>query len=209
MTKKRRRLKSAITLAASISPNAVHDRRAADLPFNARYAVVEVEDAYGIANGSVFDKLRREWVSPGQPKVMAIRNLRDDPLAAMRAADQVDEVQYHAGCRWQRAYLSCEIGAVKAIDFTKEAVDGGRLAEPTSDVQQRALKDIVRAREDLGAWGDSLVRDILGFGMTIAKAADARGLISEYDRKYLGRRFRECLDTLAVTFGCATRKSAA
>lgn len=208
MTKKRRKLKSSITLAPSTSANAVHDRRAVDLPYNARYVVAEIEDAYGIPEGARFDKLRREWVSPGQPRVQVVRNLRGDPLAAMRAAQQIDEVQFNAGQHWQFAYLRCEIGAVKAIDPAKEAVDGGKLADPLSNVQQKAIRDISRARDDLGAWGDALVRDILGRAMTLAKAADARGLTRNYDRKYLGLRFRECLDTLAVTFGYATRRAA-
>lgn len=208
MSKKRRKLKSASVSVASTG-NAVHDRRAADLPFNARFAVAEIEDAYGIPEGATFDKLRREWVSPGQPRVQVVRNLRDDPLAAMRAADQIDQVQFSAGQHWQFAYLRCEIGGVKAIDPAKECVDGGRLADPLTSVQQKSLRDISRARDDLGAWGDSLIRDVLGRGMTLAKAADARGLLGQYDRKYLGRRFRECLDTLSVTFGYATRKSAA
>jgi hypothetical protein len=207
MSKKRRKLKSAVTLASVSS--SVHDRRAVDLPYNARFVVAEIEDAYGIPEGATFDKLRREWVSPGQPRVQVVRNLRDDPLAAMHAARQIDGVQFAAGQHWQFAYLRCEIGGVKAIDPAKEAVDGGMLADPLSNVQQKAIKDICRARADLGAWGDGLVRDVLGRGVTLAKAADARGLLGEYDRKYLGRRFRECLDTLSVTFGYATRKSAA
>jgi hypothetical protein len=208
MPKKRTKLKSAKD-APKKKPAQIHDRRAEDLPFNARIAVIEVDDAYGIQEGAVFDKLRREWVSPGQPKVQVVRNLRDDPLAAMRAADQVNDVQARAGEHWQFAYLRCEIGGVKAIDPAKEAVDGGRLSDPLSEVQQRAIKDITRARQDLGLWGDGLIRDVLGRGMTIAKAADARGLGNEYGRKYLGKRFRECLDTLAVTFGYATHRSAA
>jgi hypothetical protein len=49
-----------------------------------------------------------------------------------------------------------------------------------------------------------LVTDVIGKGLTLARAADARGISTKSGREYIGRRFRECLDCLAVVFGCAT-----
>lgn len=51
--------------------------------------------------------------------------------------------------------------------------------------------------------------DVLGAGLSITQAACSRGLSSEADRKYTGKRFRECLSTLAVRFGYANRDAGA
>jgi hypothetical protein len=48
---------------------------------------------------------------------------------------------------------------------------------------------------------------VLGRGMSIAQAAYIRGMSSETDRKYIGKRFRECLSTLALRFGYANREA--
>jgi hypothetical protein len=47
---------------------------------------------------------------------------------------------------------------------------------------------------------------VLGYfdAMSLAKAAEVRGLLTRSEREYLGRRFRECLDCLAVEFDRAT-----
>lgn len=186
----------------------VHDRMVTDLPFNAKIAISQVPDAYGIAEFPTYDERRGELTSQGQPTVTVVRSLRDDPLAAMEAADQIDRIQFLAGQHWQFAYIRAEIGGVRAIDPGKEAVDGSRLADPVNEVVKKAIADLARASRALGMEGDMLCRDVLGRGYTVAKAADARGLGSEYGRKYLGRRFRECLSTLSVVFGYATGKAA-
>jgi hypothetical protein len=68
------------------------------------------------------------------------------------------------------------------------------------------VQNLKAAREALGREGHSLIRDVLGQGMSIAQAACDRGPSSETDRKYIGR-FRECLSTLALRFGYANREA--
>lgn len=182
----------------------VHDRTTAILPLNARVVVDEVEDAYGIPEFAAYDRRRGELMSSGRPKVTVVRSIRSDPLGALKAQGVIDEVQFLAGQIWGWSYLRAEIGALKAIDPTKEAVDGGRLADPLSEQVKRAVANLRRAAVALGRDGESLVTDVIGKGLTLSKAADARGLISKSGREYLGRRFRECLDCLSVVFGCST-----
>lgn len=76
-----------------------------------------------------------------------------------------------------------KLAGVRAIDPTKERVDGGRIAEPLTDVVKRALDDLRRARLALGEDGTALVADVIGKGLTLAKAADARGLSSKSGRE--------------------------
>lgn len=179
-----------MTLATIHGP-APHDRRAADLPFNARVASVTADDPY----------------EPGA-KLTVLRSLRDDPLAAMHNAKQIDQAQFVAGRHWQRAHELVETGGVRAIDPTRERVDGGGIPQATiSDAQIRAFGDLTRAAAALGLEGDSLVRDFLGRGLCVRDIAARRDAQTERERGYLGRRLRECLNTLALEFGYATKEA--
>lgn len=189
MTKRKNQKLKAASAQASKPAAAVHDRRSTDLTRNAKVAPIEVDDPHALEPGD---------------KLIVMRSLRDDPLAAMHAAGQVDQCQYMAGRHWQKALELSEVGSVKAIDPGKEAVDGGQLADPISEPQKKAIADLSKAARALGMEGEAIVRDILGRGLTITDAAQRRGLIDDIGRRYLGKRFREGLDTLAFIFGYST-----
>lgn len=158
----------------------VHDRRASNLPANAMVRVVTVDDPYEAG-----------------AKIAAVASLRDDPLGRLRARKQIDEAQYRAGRDMQALYERAEIGKVMAVDTTKEPVDCGGAPEVLTDGQQRAIKEIIRLERVLGLEGSALVRDVLAERMFIEQCAATRGMVRRHEREYLGRRFRECLETLA------------
>jgi hypothetical protein len=182
-----RRLRRARVASAQLVK--IHDRRATETAENLHLGTITVDDPYG----SAFDK------------IVVFRNLRDDPLAALHNSNQVDEAQFRAGRHWQKCYELSELGGARAIDPTKEAVDGGRMPEPLSDAKCRALGDLAKARQALGLEGGALIHNVLGQHMTLGQCAEARGMSTDREKNYLGRRFRECLDTLAIEFGYATR----
>lgn len=185
---KRRKLKKAVTLASS-NRTAPHDRRATEVPINSVVAATVAGDPY----------------EPGA-KITVLRSLRDDPLAAMHNAKQIDQAQFIAGRHWQRAFELTSVGGVRAVDLTRERVDGGGIPQPTlSDAQVRAFADLKRAMSALGLEGESLIKDFLGRGFTLRDIAVRRGVTGERARGYIGWRLRECLDTLAVEFGYAGR----
>lgn len=102
-----------------------------------------------------------------------MRSLRHDPLAALHAAKQLDDAQYMAGRHWQRNRELAEIGGVRAVDPTKEAVDGGRLPEARiSDAQIKAFKEMAGAMKALGMEGGALVQAFLDQGLTLKDIAD-------------------------------------
>jgi len=166
----------------------VHDRTSHDLTRNAQVTPAEVDDPFEIGE-----------------KIVVLRSTRHDPLADMKSRGQIDQCDYVAGRHWEAAWEHAEIGGVRGIDPSKEAVDGGRLPEVLTDIQRRAVQDLKAARETLGVAGDELVRDILGRKLSIHQAAMRRGMAGENDRKYTGQRFRECLSTLAKRFGYSNR----
>jgi hypothetical protein len=212
---KRKKLK-----AAKLPPQkkqTVHDRRTTDLPYNAKVSFVEIPDPYATPEFPVEVQARRSTgelagevmelrVEP-PPRLLVARAMRDDPLAAMHAKAWIDDVQYQAGRKWQEAHVRSEIGVVKAIDPTREAVDGGRVREPINQMVSKAMRDMVRATKALKD-GDRLVRKVLGEGKTIVRAADEFGIGTKWGREQLGKKFRDCLDILAVVFGCANRRAA-
>jgi hypothetical protein len=164
-----------------------HDRKSTDLPINAVVAPVVVDDPF----------------SNRGEKIEVMRSLRDDPLAGMFSRAQIDDAQYRAGRQWQSFHEQSAIGALGAIDPTKEAVDGGRMRDVLTDKQAKAIMELRRIEPVLGMEGAALVRDVLGARMSIAVAAARRGCMSEAEAKYIGRRFRESLETLAVHWGFA------
>lgn len=171
-------------------PGAVHDRKAADLLINAQVALVLVDDPFALEPGD---------------QIMVLRSTRNDPLADMRSRDMIEECDYAAGRHWQDAHENSQIGSIRAIDPSKEAVDGGRPPENLTDRQRRGASDVNAAREALGPVGNALITDVLGEGLNIRAAAKKRGLHSDRDRLFLSRRFRECLATMAVLFGLAMK----
>lgn len=167
----------------------VHVRIATELPINAVVAPAIVDDPY----------------SDCGEKLEVLRSVRDDPLAGMAARGQIEDHLLKAGRRWQALLEQAEIGSVSAIDPTKEAVDGGRIPEPITDRQIRAIRQLAEVDRLLGLEGCALIRDILGRRYSIAQAAQVRELTSAREVNYIGRRLRECLETLAIHFGLASR----
>jgi hypothetical protein len=168
----------------------VHDRRSSDLLRNADVAPVEIDDP--IEQGG---------------KLLVMRSLRDDPLARMHCRKQVDEAQYQAGRAFQNDWENAEEGP-RAIDPSKEAVDGGRTPEPFSEHKQRALARLAQCSRKLGMAGEAIVHDVLVHGRTMAQIAKRRGLAGQKWEEYFGKRFRECLETLAEVYGLVMKKSA-
>jgi hypothetical protein len=182
----------------------VHDRASAIIPFNAKIVIDEVDDPFGQPDFAEFDEARGELQHSGRGRITVVRSIRADPLGALHAQGAIDEVQYTAGLMWAWAYTHSSLGPLKAIDLTADRICGAVGHHPTTEATKRALGLLKAAGTALGFDGSRLVEEIIGRGSTIAMAADARGNNSKSGREYVGRRFRECLDCLAVVFGCAT-----
>jgi hypothetical protein len=166
----------------------VHDRRAQDLLRNAQVGTLEIDDPMALEPGD---------------KIVAIRSTRNDPLAKLHDRRQIDEAQYQGGRAFQADFETAERGP-QAIDPSKEYVDGGRLPEPITEGQRKAVMRLNKAEGKLGVDGSAIVHDVLIHGRTLSQVGQSRGLTGERWEKYFGLRFRECLNTLAVVYGFAT-----
>jgi hypothetical protein len=170
------------------NPAMAYDRRSRDLPRNAEVATVEVENPLGL--------------EPGE-KIIALRSIRNDPLARLYSHRQIDEAQFQAGRAFQSDWEKAERGP-RAVDPTREYVDGGQGREPITEGQRKAVLRLNRAERELGADGSALVHDVLVQGLTMEQVGQRRGLCTKRWSDYFARRFRECLDRLALLYGFAT-----
>lgn len=187
----KRKLKKPITLA-STSSTIPYDRRSTDLLRNAQVAPVIVDDP--LEHGA---------------KLVVMRSLRHDPLAGLhnQKVNPINDAQYNAGRHWQRNRELTEIGGAKAIDFTREAVDGGGPMEARiTDEQIRATKQMKVATQLLGMEGEALMSRFLDDGMSLKEISLMWGTPGERARLYFGQRVRECLTTLAICFGYETER---
>lgn len=167
-----------------------HDRRSRDLPRNAEVAAIEVDDPLGLEPGD---------------KIVTLRSIRNDPLGRMHSHRHVDEAQYQGGRAFQADWEKAERGP-QAVDLTREYVDGGQAREPITEGQRKAVLRLNRAQRELGADGSALVHEVLVLGMTMEQIGQQRGLRAQRWNDYFARRFRECLDRLALIYGFAVER---
>jgi hypothetical protein len=166
----------------------VHDRRTTDLLRNAIVAPIEIDDPLE-AGGTL----------------IVMRSIRNDPLAGLHARHHIDEAQYQGGRAFQYDFETAERGP-KAIDPSKEAVDGGLMPEPITEAQRKAAHRLKRVYGALGQDGSALAHDVLVYGLTMSRVCVRRGLSGERWENYFGMRFQECLHCLAEVYGFAMEK---
>ncbi|WFU75326.1 hypothetical protein [Bradyrhizobium sp. CB2312] len=166
----------------------IYDRRSREMPFNADVAEVEVDNPLAL--------------DPGE-KIMAIRSVRSDPLGRLHSHHQIDEAQYRGGRAFQNDWERAERGP-QAVDTTREYVDGTSTREPLTESQRQAVLRLNRVERELGTDGAGLVHDVLVQGLTMDQIGERRAVRTQRWNDYFARRFRECLDRLALIYGFAT-----
>ncbi|MBR1122123.1 hypothetical protein JQ628_11410 [Bradyrhizobium lablabi] len=171
--------------------NPAHDRRATEFNrgIGKHVQPIEVDDPMELGG-----------------RLIVMRSTRDDPLGDFHSRKHIDEAQYEGGRAFQKDFEIAERGP-RAIDPSKEAVDGGRIPEPITERQRRATKRLARAHWELGVDGSALMSDFLISGRTMAQIAERRGLKGRAWDEYFGKRVRECLHCLARVYGFATEKT--
>lgn len=170
----------------------LHDRRSRDLPFNAEVAEIEVDNPLA--------------VDPGE-RIVALRSIRSDPLGRLHSHHQIDEAQYRGGRAFQNDWERAERGP-QAVDPTREYVDGARAREPVTESQRQAVLRLNLVECELGTDGAALVHDVLVLGLTMDQIGLRRAARTQRWNDYFARRFRECLDRLALVYGFATEATA-
>lgn len=161
-----------------------HDRRAAGLVRGAMVAPVEVDDPYN-----------------PQEKIVVMRSYRDDPLEQLFAKGHIDETQRLAGAEWQRDFEAAQgASAVRAMQYKDPVDGGGQIPDPITDRQREAVKRLAACDRALGQHGSQIIRLWLGDRLPAASISIFMGDFTKAGAGYIGRRIRECLETLAVQY---------
>ena len=130
----------------------------------------------------------------------AMRSTRDDPVAGLYARRAIDTAQMSAARIWQGHWEAAHGCVVRAIDPTREPVDGhGAAADAFSDRQRDAVLELRAVSVVLGWEGDRIVRLVLADRLTIIELSER----IHRPAKYSGLRFRECLETMAKRWSLA------
>lgn len=171
------------------NPAKAHDRRATELVRGADVYFTEVDDPYEAG-----------------AKILAARSRRDSPLDEMHSRGQIDTAQYEGGRSFQRDFEAAERGP-RAIDPSKECVDGGLTPEPITEAQQRAAQQLAVVYKELGADGAALMHDVLIHGQSYKQIAAARGFSGQRWERYFGTTVFLHLHTLAFVYGFAKERT--
>jgi hypothetical protein len=106
-------------------------------------------------------------------KLRVIKNVREHPVSHLHARGILSDSQAIAGETFRSNYERAVLGASRAIDYTKERVDGGLPAEPLSESAQRAtqwLNDVAR-HSGCGMRGYAILTAVCGEGQGIVATA--------------------------------------
>lgn len=106
-------------------------------------------------------------------KAEVLVNIREHPISRMHHAGQISDSQRIAAEAFRSNYERAVLGGSKAIDYTKERVDGGLPAETLTEAQQRAtqwLVDVARY-SGCGQTGYAILTHICGEGRGIEETA--------------------------------------
>jgi len=143
-------------------------------------------------------------------KVVVLKNVSTTPLDGMYHQGRLDAVQYEAGNKFQRIFEREMIGGARAIDYSMERVDGGRLADPLSDSLLQAHRDLMVAANAAGIVGYQILRAVIGEGISIRRLIKERpslcmGLEGRRAEGYVGGRLVEALDAIVDAWGMTAR----
>jgi hypothetical protein len=105
--------------------------------------------------------------------VLAAVNVRESAIAHMASRGRLDPAQEAAGERFRALWEQAGIGRSRGIDFSQEAVDGGRLGDPVSDALVRAARELSDALAAVGQVAAAVLIGIVGEGRRVEDMAAA------------------------------------
>lgn len=132
-------------------------------------------------------------------KVEVARNIAA-PIDTMTARREITHVQRSA-CDWfRRLYDNASIGGARAIDYSREYVDGGRVAQPLSEAVLQAGRDLktLMAWQGVGPNGYILLVRIIGEERGVVEIAKTWPGTGDQKRRegYVKGRFLEAVDAI-------------
>lgn len=151
---------------------------------------------------------REHAESQSNPKTIAVfKNVRESAVATLASKGALDAPQVAAADRFRRWFETMGGAGARAIDWRKEAVDGGRFPDPIGDHAIDAGKQLAAAYEVLtnahGIYAWKLVGYVCGEGRSIHELTQTRR-----QRDTMTDNLRSYLDCLAEHWGFSTKAKA-
>lgn len=134
--------------------------------------------------------------------IKAVVNMMESPAAHWFHKDLIDHSQYRAAVEFRRHWEQAGGRGAGAIDYTKEHVDGGFIADPIDERQIIAQKKLSEAQKALGK-DYAIVRAICGQCLPLKDLFP-----SQYIQRVQSLRCRDALQDLARLWGYETRARA-
>jgi hypothetical protein len=128
-------------------------------------------------------------------------NVRESSIDHMHSRGRIDASQKIAGDRFRKLWEMASVGSNKAMDTSKEPVDGGGIGDPISDDLIRASQELSRVMSSLGPIGSQLLVSLVGEGKRVEDVAaswsDTGGALrGKRAEGYVSGRMIEALDDL-------------
>lgn len=131
-------------------------------------------------------------------KVKATVNVRESAVGTLAARKLIDQSQAEAAIRFRRHWEATGGVGAQAIDYSRDKVDGGQIADPIDIKQMRAARHLAEAERTLGERNYALVRSVCGEGKAMTELYQEKR-----DRLTATDNLRMSLDDLARIWGIA------
>jgi len=124
------------------------------------------------ANIEVAEGLVDDPYEPGV-KLRVLRNIREHPISRLAHIGKISESQRICAEMFRAKYERAVLGGARAIDYTRERVDGGVMSEPLSEVVQEAVEwlNSCASQSGCGKLGWSVLTHVCGEGRGIQETA--------------------------------------
>ena len=129
-------------------------------------------------------------------KIAAQVNVRESAVATLASRKLIDASQAEAATRFRRHWEATGGAGAQAIDYSRDKVDGGQIADPIDIAQMKAARKLAEAEHTLGARNYELVRRVCGEGSAMTELYQEKR-----DRLTATDNLRASLDDLARIWG--------
>ena len=138
-------------------------------------------------------------------QVAAVRNVRESGVSLLASKGALNAAQVAAADRFRKLFEAMGASGARAIDFTREAVDGGRIPDPISNRSIEAGQTLAEAHKVIkkthGVYAWSLLGYICGEGRSVHDLTRTRR-----QRDTMTDLLRMYLDVLAVHWDFQTKR---
>lgn len=131
-------------------------------------------------------------------KVRAAVNIRESAVGTLAARNLIDKAQAEAATRFRKHWETTGGVGARAIDYSRDKVDGGKIADPIELSQLRAAKKLEEAERTLGERNYNLVRSVCGEGKAMTEL-----FMEKRERLTATDNLRASLDDLCRIWGIA------